>query len=37
MLKLFLEHIKEHKRMFEMVLEGEKHVSQAKNNYVSIF
>ncbi|XP_041367266.1 uncharacterized protein LOC121381916 [Gigantopelta aegis] len=31
----FIEHIKEHKRMFEMVLEGEKHVFQAKNNFVS--
>ena len=29
-----LEHLKEYRQMFDMVLEGEKHVTQAKNNLV---
>ncbi|KAI8783690.1 arp2/3 complex-activating protein rickA isoform X2, partial [Biomphalaria glabrata] len=29
----FGEHLKEYRYMFEMILEGEKHVSQSKNNF----
>lgn len=31
----FAEHIKDYRHMFEMVLEGEKQVSQSKNNFVA--
>ncbi|XP_046329067.1 uncharacterized protein LOC124112918 isoform X1 [Haliotis rufescens] len=31
----FIEHIKEYKHMYEMVLEGEKHVAHAKTNFAS--
>jgi len=30
------EHLKEYRHMFDMILEGEKHVAQSKNNFVSI-
>ena len=34
--KLFVSgHLKEYKQMYEMVLEGEKHVQQAKENLVT--
>ena len=33
----FAEHLKEFKHMFELVLEGEKQVDQAKNALVSFF
>ncbi len=31
---LFSEHLKDFKQMFDLVLEGEKHVDQAKTNLV---
>lgn len=31
----FTEHLKDFKQMFELILEGEKHVDHAKNNLVS--
>lgn len=34
---LCLEHLKEFRQMFEMILDGDKHVSQAKHNLVSFF
>ena len=34
---LFSEQLKDFKHMFDLILEGEKHVDQAKNNLVSSY